>query len=226
MPSIRILIADEHPIFCRGLRYVCEIEGGFEVLAEARDGRSLVEMAHRLQPDIVLMAARLPLMDGAQAIRAITEQDPNLGVIILFRKNACMFERAIWAGARGYLLKDVNERALIRAIRAVHRGEVVFDPYVTAKMLDTLRDAHRSGGKTPQVERPVWTDSLSDREMEILRLVAQGLDNRAIAGQLHVAQKTVSNYLISLYRKLDVNNRTQAALYALRQGWTNLDAGR
>ncbi|MCP4542921.1 MAG: response regulator transcription factor [Chloroflexi bacterium] len=224
MPSIRILIADEHVIFCRGLRHACENEGGFEVLAEARDGRSLVEMARRLRPDIVLMDAHLPLMDGTQVIRTITKQDPNLGVIVLCRKDACMFERAIRAGTRGYLLKDVNERVLIRAIRAVHRGEVVIDPYATAKMLNMLRGTHRNGN-TPQANRPGRTDPLSDREMEVLRLVAQGLDNQAIAGQLHVMQKTVSNYLSSLYRKLDVNNRTQAALHALRQGWATLDAG-
>jgi DNA-binding NarL/FixJ family response regulator len=223
MSPIHVLIADAHAIFCRGLRHACEIEGGFEVLAEARDGRSLVEMARRLQPDIVLMDVRLPLLDGVQAIQAITEQNPNLGVIVLCHKDACMFEQAIRAGARGYLLKDVNERTLIRAIQAVHRGEAVFDPYVTTKMLDTLRGARRSGGEMSKAKRPVRTNPLSDREMEILHLVARGLDNQDIADQLHVVQKTVSNYLSNLYRKLNVNNRTQAALYTLRKGWATLD---
>jgi len=226
MSPVRVLIAGAHAIFCRGLRYVCEVEGGFEILGEAKNGRDLVDMAHCLQPDIVLVDVQLPLLDGVQATRIITGRNPNIGVIILFRKEACIFQEAIQAGARGYLLKDVDEQTLVKAILAVHRGEAVIDPYLTVRMLNVFRDVRQAKDETLGPERLDRTEQLSDREIEILRLVVQGMGNQDIASQLHVTEKTVSNYLSSLYRKLDVNNRTQAALYALRQGWAALDAGR
>jgi NarL family two-component system response regulator LiaR len=157
-------------------------------------------------------------LDGVQATSFIVEANPAARVIILtmYRQDRYVFE-AIKAGARGYLLKDVDEQDLVAAIRAVHQGDALINPSLAAKLLDEFR---RLSQKTDEAED---TEILTQGEMEILRLVAQGADNKAVAGQLALSERTVANRLSSIYEKLHVNNRTQAALIALRRGWATLD---
>ncbi|MCP4537385.1 MAG: response regulator transcription factor [Chloroflexi bacterium] len=222
MPPIRVLIADDHRLFRRGLRQVCELDGGFEVVGEAEHGQQAVELVRRLQPDVVLMDIEMPILNGVQATNMITTENPTVRVIVLtvYQEDEYVFQ-AIRAGAQGYLLKDAEEEKLIEAIQAVHRGEALIDSHVAAMVLDEFRriDQHE-----PAKVVPKESTSLTRTEMDILCLVAQGADNRMIAEQLSLAEKTVSNRLSDIYHKLHVNNRTQAALYALRQGWVRLSS--
>ncbi|MBN2003386.1 MAG: response regulator transcription factor [Anaerolineae bacterium] len=212
---IRLLLADDHTLFRQGVRQICELKGKFEVVGEAENGTEAVDLARRLKPDVILMDIQMSGLDGVQATRHIMRDNPQARVVILtmYRRDDYVFE-AIKAGARGYLLKDVDWRDLLNTIRAVHGGQAVLDPAMALRVLDEFR---RMGRDEDEGE------SLSDGEMRVLTLVAQGLDNAAIATELSLAEKTVTNRLSNIYQKLHVNNRTQAALYALRQGWTALD---
>jgi len=215
MPPIRVLIADDHRLFRQGLRQICETVGRLEVVGEAENGEEAVELARRLNPDVVLMDIRMPVRDGVEATRLITESVPSARIIILtmYRQDQYVFE-AIKAGARGYLLKDIDEQELVDAVRAVHRGEALIDPGLAARLLEEFR---RLSQGTEVVEE------LTTAEMDVLRLVAQGLDNKSIALRLNLSERTVTNRLSEIYQKLHVANRTQAALLALRRGWASLE---
>lgn len=212
---IRVLLADDHTLFRQGVRQICELKGGFEVVGEAVNGTEAVDLACRLKPDVILMDIQMSELDGVQATRRIMGDNPQARVIILtmYRRDDYVFE-AIKAGARGYLLKDVDWRDLIHAVRTVSEGQAILDPAMAVRVLDEFR---RMGHGDDEGE------SLSDGEMRVLMLLAQGLDNPAIATELSLAEKTVTNRLSNIYQKLHVNNRTQAALYALRQGWATLE---
>jgi len=221
MSPIRVLIADDHKLFRRGLRQVCELEGGFTVVGEAENGQQAVKLARSLQPDVILMDIGMPILNGVQATSAITAENPAVQVIVLtiYREDKYVFE-AIQAGAQGYLLKDVEEDVLIKAVRTVHRGEALIDSHVAALVLEEFRRVSQAESAPVKIDE---VEQLTKAEMTILRLVAQGADNHTIANQLSLAEKTVSNRLSYIYQKLHVNNRTQAALYALRQGLATLD---
>ncbi len=218
MPPIRVLIADDHRLFRQGLRQICETVGGFEVVGEAENGQVAVDLAHQLKPDVILMDINMPVLDGVQATSLITENTQDVRVIILtmYRQDRYVFE-AIKAGARGYLLKDIDEEELVKAVRVVQQGEALIDPGLAAKLLNEFR---RMGTATPETEP---AERLTQAEMDVLRLVAQGEENKAIAEQLGLTERTVANRLSDVYQKLHVNNRTQAALFALRRGWAQLD---
>ena len=215
MPPIRILIADDHTLMRQGLRQLCEGLGNFTVLAEAENGARAVELACTVRPDVVLMDIVMPDMDGVQAIRRIIQEIPSARIIALtmYRQEQYMLD-AIRAGARGYLLKTVDARDLIAAIEAVHRGEYLIDPIIASRVLSELQIVVPD---QPAVE------PLTESELTVLRLVAQGVDNQDIAQALNYSVYTVANRLRTIYEKLHVTNRTQAALYALRQGWATLD---
>ena len=217
MPAIRVLIVDDHRLFRQGMRQICEILGGFEVVGEAENGQEAVQLAQELQPDVILMDINMPLLDGVQATSMITEADPSMRVVILtmYRQDRYVFE-AIKAGARGYVLKDADEQELVETVRAVHRGEALIDPGLATKVLDEFR---RLSHITPE---DGVVESLTPGELDVLRLVAQGEDNKAISEELHLSESTVANRLSTIYQKLHVNNRTQAALVALRRGWAVL----
>ncbi len=218
MSRIRVLIADDHTMVRQGLSQICEAEPDMQVVGQAADGRQAVLLARSLHPDIVVMDINMPGQDGVEATTVITAENPSIGVIILtmYRQDQYVFE-AIKAGARAYLLKDADSEELLRAIRTVARGEALLDPSIAGKMIEEFKrlqeDALLAEGLTP----------LTDREQDILRLVAQGHDNQAIADQLYLSGKTVRNRLSIIFEKLHVNNRTQAALYALRRGLASLD---
>lgn len=215
MPMIRILIADDHTLMRQGLRQLCEGLGGFTVVAEAENGRQAVELVPAAKPDVILMDIVMPDMNGVEAIRQIMRQTPAARIIALtiYRQEKYMLD-AIRAGARGYLLKTVDAHDLITAVEAVHRGDYLIDPIIAARVLSEL---HMLVPEVPQVE------PLTESEMAVLRLVAQGVENQDIAQALSYSVHTVANRLRTIYGKLHVTNRTQAALYALRQGWAVLD---
>lgn len=219
MLTIRILIADDHRLFRQGLRQICELKGGFEVVGEAANGLEAVDLARSLKPDIILMDIRMPKLDGVQATGMIMEENRDSRVIILTmqREDRFVFD-AIKAGARGYLLKDVDAELLLDAIRSVHQGQALVDPLMAGKLLDEFRRLSDPGAANQEK-----LEQLTEGEMEVLRRVAQGADNKEIAKQLNLSESTVANRLRDIYQKLHVNNRTQAALYALRRGWASLD---
>ena len=215
MPAIKLCIADDHTLMRQGLRQLCEGMGGCTVVAEAEDGAQAVALARKARPDVILMDIVMPDMDGVEAIRQIVHENPANRIIALtmYRQEQYMLD-AIRAGARGYLLKTVDARDLIAAIEAVHRGEYLIDPIIAARVLSefhmTLPEEH-------------LIEPLTESEMAVLRLVAQGVDNQDIAQVLSYSIYTVANRLRTIYAKLHVTNRTQAALYALQQGWAALD---
>lgn len=230
MPPIRLLIVDDHQFFRWGLRLACELEEDFEVVGEAENGQEAVELARRTRPDVVLMDIEMPILDGVQATGLITEENPETRIVVLtvFQKDEYVFE-AIKAGAWGYLLKGVDERTLIEAVRAAHRGHVLIDAHVAAKVLEEFRrtreieaQIRQDGTERQEQQADTQMERLTAGEMDVLLLVAQGGDNRSIARQLGLSEKTITNRLSAIYQKLRVNSRTQAALYALRKGWARL----
>lgn len=217
MPKIRLVIADDHRLFRQGLRQICETVGDFEVVGEAQNGQEAVKLVCELEPDVILMDINMPVLDGVQATMLITVQKPTTQVVILtmYRQDQYVF-KAVKAGARGYLLKDSDGKDLIEAIRAVCRGEALIDPAMATKLLEEFR---RLSSKDSS---PGSFGDLTELEMQVLRLVARGEDNKAIASSLSISEKTVANRLLDIYQKLEVRNRTQAALVALRRGWAPL----
>lgn len=215
MSPIKILIADDHTLMRQGLSQICEGVGGFSVIAQATNGMEAVALAFTTQPDVILMDIVMPDMDGVQAIRQIIHDNPAARIIALtmYREEKYMLD-AIRAGARGYLLKTVDARDLIAAIDSVYRGDYLIDPIIATRVLSEL---HMAMPPSPHVE------PLTESEMLVLRMVAQGVENIEIARSLHYSVYTVSNRLRTIYEKLHVTSRTQAALYALRQGWAVLD---
>ncbi len=215
MPLIRILIADDHTLVRQGLRQLCEGIGGYVVVAEAQDGAEAVTLACSAQPDVILMDIVMPELGGVEAIRQIVQAQPSSRIIALtmYREEQYMLD-AIRAGARGYLLKTIDAKELIAAIEAVCRGDYLIDPIIAARVLSELHLPIPVSQKSEQ---------LTEGEMAVLRLVAQGVDNQDIAAALNYSVYTVANRLRTIYEKLHLQNRTQAALYALRQGWASLD---
>ncbi len=215
MTPIRILIADDQRLFRQGLRQICEILGKFEVVGEAENGQEAVELTRQLKPDVVLIDIQMPILDGVKATQLITAENPDVKVLVLtmYRQDSYVFE-AVKAGARGYLLKDIDEQKFVDAVEAVQRGEAIIDPILATRLLNEFR---RLSLEALDVEQPTQS------EMEVLRLVARGMDNKTIAVQLGLSERTVGNRLSELYQKLHVASRTQAALLALRRGWVTLD---
>lgn len=208
---IRILLADDHALFRQGLKSLLEAEGDFKVIGEAKDGREALRHALEAKPDVILMDIQMPGLDGVQATQEILKEWPQAKVIILtmYRQDAYVFE-AVKAGARGYLLKDTDAKELVDAIRRVVAGEVLLDAELAGRIIQDFK-AKREKAPGPHAE-------LSEREVQILRLLAQGYTNLEIAAKLSLSEKTVRNRLSEIFQKLHLNNRTQAALYAIREG--------
>jgi len=209
---ISVLIADDHPFVRHGLRTYLETLDDMEVAGEASDGGEAVELAGRLLPDVVLMDLVMPELDGVEATRRIREASPSTKVIALtsFDDDEKVFP-AIKAGAAGYLLKDVHPAELAEAVRRASRGEALLAPSVAARLMQEV-----SG------ERPA-SAGLTERELEVLRLIARGMSNKLIARELVVSEKTVKTHVSNILAKLHLADRTQAALYAVREGLAELD---
>jgi two-component system, NarL family, response regulator LiaR len=207
---IRVLIADDHVIIRKGIRAVLENVPDIELVGEAANGREAVAVAERLNPDVILMDLVMPEMDGIEAIRRIKERLPGARLLVLttFAGEDKIFP-AIKAGAIGYQLKDSSPENLIEAIRQVYRGESALHPLIARKVLQEL--------SSPS-ERPPTPDPLTAREVEVLRWVAEGLENWEIAEKLVISEATVRTHVSNIMGKLHLASRTQAALYALREG--------
>jgi NarL family two-component system response regulator LiaR len=211
---IRVFIADDHAIVRKGIRAVLEIVPDIEVIGEAENGRDAVTRVEQLRPDVVLMDLVMPEIDGIEAIRRIKDRRPEVRILVLttFAGEDKIFP-AIKAGALGYHLKDSRPEELVQAIREVHRGESSLHPIIARKVLDELSRPSK---------RPPTPDPLTPREVEVLRLVAQGLGNAEIAEKLVISEATVRTHVSNITGKLYVASRTQAALYALREGIASL----
>ena len=212
---IRVLIVDDHDIIREGLRAVLAVIPDIELVGEAADGEKAISLTQSLQPDVIVMDLVMPGMDGIEAIEYIAREYPSTRILVLttFAGEDLLFP-AIKAGALGYQLKDSKSEDLIRSIREVYRGESSLHPKIARKVLQELN---------MPVQAPRTTDPLTARELEVLGLVAEGADNAEIAGKLVISEATVRSHLSHILDKLHLANRTQAALYALREGIASLD---
>jgi NarL family two-component system response regulator LiaR len=216
---IDVLIADDHSIVRRGLRTLISGEPDMEVAGEAADGYEVVSQARDLHPDVILLDLVMPGQNGLEALAQIKAENPEARVLVLtsFGDNDRVFS-AIRAGASGYLLKDASPEQLLQAIHDVYNGESHLHPTIALKMLRELDNPD-----TAATNRPLTDDPLTEREVEVLRLVAQGASNQEIAKTLTISERTVGNHIGSILRKLHLANRTQAALYALRRGLVDIN---
>ena len=211
---IRVLIVDDHALFRRGLEMVLEQEPDIEVVGEASDGTEAVEQATETTPDVVLMDVRMPRRGGIDACTAIKDAVPSTKIIMLTisDEEADLYD-AIKAGAMGYLLKEISIEEVASAIRAVHGGQSLISPSMASKLLNEFASMIKRTDERQQVPTP----RLTDREMEVLRLVAKGLNNRDIAKQLYISENTVKNHIRNILEKLQLHSRMEAVVYAVRE---------
>lgn len=211
MKKVRVLIADDHPLVREGLGKVLSMEEAIEVVGEAENGDQAADLAFKIKPDIILMDINMPVTNGIEATRIIKSQRPEIGVIALtiHDQEEYLFE-LIKAGVSGYVLKDISPDLLIQTILGVARGESFIPPSMTARM---FAEFTRLSSLSP---RNFNTQGLTKREVDVLRLVAQGDSNRSIAQKLYISEKTVKNHLTSIFQKLGVDDRTQAAIHAVK----------
>ena len=215
MDNIRVLIADDHGIVREGLRTLINSAPGMEVVGEADDGAKAIEQARACHPDVILMDLVMPRVGGVEAIRQIKAENPRVHVLVLtsFSGDDQVFP-ALKAGALGYLLKDAPPPGILDAVRAVFRGESSLHPSIAVKLVRELLEPS---------DLPPTSHPLTEREVQVLRLVAQGLSNQEIAERLFISEGTVGTHMHNILGKLHLANRTQAALYALREGLASLD---
>ena len=224
MESIKVLIVDDHPVFRDGLRNVLAEADDLVVVGEAQDGTEALDFARSLRPDVIIMDINIPVLNGMQATRQIKSDNPDINIIMLTAYDDDeQIYHAIRSGASAYYPKDIAPDSLIEAIRQVSQGKFVVD----AQLLDQeeieawLDEAfERFGGLMIDIDEKF--KPLSPREMEILKLITRGLSNKEIAYTLGISHQTVKNHMTSILRKLDVEDRTQAAVFALRRGWVRL----
>jgi two-component system, NarL family, response regulator LiaR len=209
--AIRVLITDDHAVVRQGLRMFLSLDPDLQVVGEASNGQEALEMARELEPDVVLMDLLMPVMDGLEATRAILAELSDVEVVALTSVlEGASVTRAVRAGAIGYLLKDADAEELHRAIRGAAEGRVQLAPEAAARLIREVR-------------APENPEALTDRETEVLRLLARGQANKQIASELFVEEKTVKAHVSSILRKLGVHSRTQAALHAVRTGLVNAE---
>ncbi|MGA3185154.1 MAG: response regulator transcription factor [Candidatus Dormibacteria bacterium] len=213
---IRVLIADDQTVVREGLATLLAAMEGVEVVGSARDGEEAVSLAALRRPDVVLMDLRMPRCDGVEATRRLTAEQPEVRVVVLttYADDASVFA-ALQAGARGYLTKDAGAGEIAQAIRTVHAGEALLDPSVQRRLLESLRAPAATVAPEPPGPLP---DGLTQREAEVLALIAGGLSNQEIAARLHVSETTVKTHINNLFSKTGVRDRAQAVRYAYGHG--------
>lgn len=218
MKPIRVLIADDHPFFRDGLRVLLETTPDTDLVGEATDGDEVVSLATELEPDVILMDLRMPGPGGIEATRKVLERDPDAAILVvtMVEDDDSVFA-AMRAGARGYLLKGADREEMLLAIRAVARGEAIFGPGIARRLIRYFSPPAPAPARTPRSVFP----ELTDREREILDLVAAGRNNQEISGELYLSLKTVRNYVSNIFTKLQVADRAQAIIRAREVGLGN-----
>lgn len=220
MERIKVLIADDHRVLREGLMAILKTKENIEVVGEAQDGQEAIEKARALEPDVILMDVSMPRMGGVEATRQVKREFPHIGIIALtmYEEQQYIFD-LVRAGATGYLLKDTESSQIVEAIRAIYRGESLIHPSVASKILAEFSLLAQKKGK-----KPSWEDhDLTEREITVLRLVADGKTNKEIANSLNLSEKTVKNHVRNIFHKLQVYDRTQAAILAIRKGIIDLE---
>ncbi len=214
MSKIKILLADDHALFREGLRSLLADQDDIEIVGEAEDGLEVTKLAPQLNPSVILMDINMPVLDGVEATRMILQENSLVGIVILtmYPQDEYVFE-ALKAGAKAYLLKDTRSKKLLQVIRAVHQGQAVIDADMTARLLNEFRRLAAEKAQPPPKVQP-----LTEQERGILTLVANGASNKDIAAQLGLSERTIKNYLSIIFQKLQVNNRTEAAIRAVQDG--------
>jgi DNA-binding NarL/FixJ family response regulator len=211
-PGIRVLLVDDDPLVRAGLRMILSSADDIEVVGEAGDGNSAIEMVLEMVPDVVLLDVRMPKRSGLEACVKIKEQVPSTRIIMLTvsDEEGDLYE-AVKNGASGYLLKDSSIDEVAQAVRVVAEGQSLISPSMAAKLIDEFKEISRSDRDTGNVPR------LTDRELEVLRLVAKGLNNREVAKQLFISENTVKNHVRNILDKLQLHSRMEAVMYAVRE---------
>jgi DNA-binding NarL/FixJ family response regulator len=219
MDIVNVLIVDDHTLFRTGVRKMLEMEADMRVVGEAATGREALEQARKLVPDVILMDIKMPdpsadpgqALDGIEATRRLCREMPHVGILFctMFEDDEFVFA-GLQAGGRGYILKDADPDTMLRAIRAVAHGESLLGPTIAQKV--TRQFAALPGKQT------LLFNDLTPRELEVLKLIAEGLSNKEIAQELTISEKTVKNHINNIFAKLHVNDRSQAMLYAIREG--------
>ena len=210
---IKVLIIDDHEIVREGIKTILQAEPDLEVVGESGTAEQLTRLVNHTRPDIVLLDARLPGLSGAEACRRLTVSHPDVAVLMISTySDQQLVEECIKAGAKGYVVKDIERFTLKESIRAVHAGGGAVSPAVAATVLDRLRATDEAPTQPSSIP-------LSNTQLEIVRLIAAGFSNREIADRVHLSQNTVKSHAQEIFRKLDVGNRVEAALMATRKGW-------
>jgi len=213
--KIKLLLVDDHSLLRDGLRRIFSLHEDMEVVGEAADGQAACALAKAHKPDVVLMDINMPGMNGIEATRQIKREVPEASIIALtIHDDEEYIYELVKAGVSAYILKDIETNALVEAVRKVYRGESVFTPAITAKMLGEFR---RLAARHSMPEEP-----LTRREIEVLILIARGKSNKEIGAELFISEKTVKNHITNIFRKLNVHDRTQAALYAVKNRMVKL----
>jgi DNA-binding NarL/FixJ family response regulator len=218
--AIRVLIVDDHALFRRGLIQVLQFEDGIEVVGEAEDGEDAVAKCEELAPDVLLMDVRMPRASGIEATRRLAETMPAMKILMLTVSDEedDLYE-AIKAGAAGYLLKEISIEEVADAVRAVMQGQTLISPSMASKLIQEFNALAKRAEEKQQVPAP----KLTDRELEVLKLVAQGLTNREIADQLYISENTVKNHVRNILEKLHLHSRMEAVVYAVREKLLDLE---
>jgi DNA-binding NarL/FixJ family response regulator len=215
---IRVVLADDHAVVRKGIREFLEAEGDIRVVAEASDGNQAIALEAEHQPDVAVLDIQMPGASGVEATRRIKAEYPEVRVLVLSAYDDDPYVFALLqAGASGYVLKTADSAELVHAVRTVYRGESALDPRVAQKIVRQLVTGHPAGAQ------PGGIEGLTDREVDVLRLVAKGLTNKAIGQALGISDRTVQGHLANIYGKLSVNSRTEAVTEALKQGWITID---
>jgi DNA-binding NarL/FixJ family response regulator len=216
MPKIRVLIADDHPIVRQGLSHLCECEEDLECIATVESGEDLVQAVQELTPDVVVVDVAMPNMNGIEASKVIKEEYPNIKILVI---SAYKYDYYVLACLRakvdGYILKNEPPTDIANAIRTVYSGKVVFESDSIGTLIQDLAVSRHAGDS--------GASELPPRELEVLKLAAQGHGNKDIANKLCISEHTVSSHFVHIFRKLGVQSRTEAILYALKQGWFSID---
>lgn len=218
MDKIRVLIADDHTLVRDGTRRILEAEDDMDVVGEALDGEEAVQLAKELKPDVVLMDIAMPKLDGIAATKQIKHECPEINVLILSAYDDDQFVfRLLQAGAAGYLLKSVHSQELVTGIRAVKHGESVLHPAIAHKVLKRFVLTPENPTDTRK------TGNVTQREIEFLKLMTRGLSNKEIADEVNLSIRTVQGCVGQIFKKLGVNSRTEAVIYAVKEGWVTLE---